>query len=575
MRILDEHQDALLRDERRLLNDLWKFLIELGLEAPDHATLEQSIQQLDELFMLVVVGEFNAGKSALINALLGQPLLQEGVTPTTTQINVLHYGPEIRRTEVDDQQCVLAFPHDMLAEISIVDTPGTNAVIREHEAITTRFVPRSDMVLFITSADRPFTESERAFLERIRDWGKKVLIVINKIDILQNEDELAEIRSFVAGSAQRLLGLTPNIMAVSARQAMRGRSGDAMQWEQGRFAALERYIHDTLDQKGRIQIKFLNPLGIATHLLAQYQERVMGRLELLQADVDMLADVDAQLAMYDEDMRRDFSFRMADLENVLFEMEQRGQDFFNETFRLARVFDLINKERLQQAFERQVVADVPQQVERKVGDLIDWLVGADLRQWQAVTEFLAERRRQHQSRIVGDPTAAGFQYDRDRLAEAVGREALRVVETFDKQREAEAMAQGAQMAVAVLAATQVGAVGLGALVTVLASTLAVDVTGVLLAGLIAALGLFIIPARRRRAQADVRARIAEMRARLIETLRSQFDREIAHSLQRINETIAPYTRFIRSERARLSAAQSHIQELQQRVADLRHRIEAL
>ncbi len=71
------------------------------------------------------------------------------------------------------------------SDINIVDTPGTNAIHREHEAITREFVPRSDMVLFVTSADRPFTESERAFLQGIREWGKKIVVVLNKIDILE------------------------------------------------------------------------------------------------------------------------------------------------------------------------------------------------------------------------------------------------------------------------------------------------------------------------------------------------------------------------------------------------------
>ena len=193
MRILDDQENALLQEERKLLTDTWKALNALGIDPEDEATLEQSLRQLDELFLLVVVGEFNAGKSAFINALLGHSLLEEGVTPTTTQIQVIRYGQERERTVVDEHQHILSFPEDMLAEISIVDTPGTNAVIREHEVITTQFVPRSDLVLFITSADRPFTESERAFMERIRDWGKKVVLVINKRDIIQTPADLVQI----------------------------------------------------------------------------------------------------------------------------------------------------------------------------------------------------------------------------------------------------------------------------------------------------------------------------------------------------------------------------------------------
>src|SRR5436853_389055 len=86
-------------------------------------------------------------------------------------------------------------------------TPDDNAVLREHEALTERFVPRADLVLFVTSADRPFSESERAFMERIRAWGKKLVLVLNKADLLAGPDEVAAQVAFVREQAQRLLGL--------------------------------------------------------------------------------------------------------------------------------------------------------------------------------------------------------------------------------------------------------------------------------------------------------------------------------------------------------------------------------
>ena len=108
------------------------------------------------------------------------------MTPTTAQINVLQYGETVERQVRESNLHVITAPAPLLREIHIVDTPGTNAIIREHEAITAEFVPRSDLVLFVTSADRPFTETERAFLEQIRGWGKKIVVVINKIDILES-----------------------------------------------------------------------------------------------------------------------------------------------------------------------------------------------------------------------------------------------------------------------------------------------------------------------------------------------------------------------------------------------------
>ena len=575
MKILTDQQQALLAEERKLLSDLQVALVQFGATQEDQDVLRQSIEQLDDLFMLVVVGEFNAGKSAFINALLGRRVVQEGVTPTTTRIVILRYGETEERTVLSEDQHVLALPLDALAEISIVDTPGTNAVIRRHEALTSEFVPRSDLVLFITSADRPFTESERQFMERIRDWGKKVVLVINKRDTVQTTEDLAQIEAFVSENARALLGVAPEVFAVSARAALRAKQGEPALWPESHFEPLERFIYGTLDERGRVRLKLLNPLGIGAHLVETYVRAAQARLRLLQADFEVLADVDSQLAVYKEDMQRDFEFRMSDIENILFEMERRGQDFFDETFRLARIFDLMSKDRVQGEFERQVVADVPTEVERKVDEMVDWLVDSDLRQWQAVTEYLAERRRQHQSRIVGSAGTGDFHYDRERLIQTVGREARRVIDAYDKTAEAEAIAHGAQVAVATSAAVPAVGVGLGAAITAIATVLAFDVTGIVLAGVAAALGFFFIPAHRRRSKSEMRAKVAAVRSQLARSLRTHFTREIERSLHHINETIAPYTRFVRAEGDKMQQTQQTLLEIQQRADQLSARIQDL
>ena len=560
MRILTDAQENLLKDSRNLLNDLRSSLIQFGAAPEDYETLADSIRQLDELFLLVVVGEFNSGKSAFINALLGQKLLKEGVTPTTTQINVLKFADNQEHRVENENLHTLTAPIQLLAELNIVDTPGTNAIMRQHEAITQQFVPRSDLVLFVTSADRPFTESERQFLEMIRDWGKKVLIVLNKIDLFQNQEELEQVVAFISENARSLLGITPEIYPVSARLALRSKLGEPNLWEASRFEALESYIHDTLDEKGRLSLKFMNPLGVASHLVNKYLDITASRLELLKTDSVVLQDIDAQLALYQEDMHRDFEFRMSDIDNVLYEMEQRGTDYFDDTLRIARVLDLLNKSRIQKEFEQRVVADVPDRIETKVNELIDWLVEANLRQWQAVMEHIADRRRQYEQRIIGDAAGGSFHYDREKLIDGVGREAQRVVEGYDRQAEARLMAEGAQTAVAALAATEVGAVSLGALIVILATTAAADATGIMLASLVALLGLFIIPAKKRQAKAELREKIASLRQQLSKSLRTQFEHEMERGTLNIRDAIAPYSRFVRAEQTKLDEVQSKLSD---------------
>ena len=575
MGVLKKEQEALLKEERRTMNALQMALVKFDAESEDGESLRHSIEQLDELFLLVVVGEFNSGKSAVINALLGQNVLEEGVVPTTTQIYQIRHGKKSEKIVLGDGQTVVTFPIEFLSEMTIVDTPGTNAVIRKHEAITTYFIPRSDLVLFVTSADRTLTESERTFLEQIRDWGKKVVFLVNKIDILENDQEVAQVEGYVRENARLFLGEFPDFFPISARGALRAKQGDSGLWKKSRFEPFERYIHNTLDVSSRLRLKFLNPLGVGDHLVDKYLKKADSRRAFLKTDFDLLADVENQLAVYTEDMHHNFSFRMGDIEKILLEMEKRGQVFFDETFRLGRVLDLFSKTRVQQEFERQVVSDAPQRIEEKVTDLIDWMVECDLRQWQAITDHLAERRQEHRDRIVGEMGPGSFQYDRNRLIDEVGREARRVVESYDKNRESKAIAEHAHLAVTTSAALGAGALGLGALVTALATTAVADVTGVVMASVIAALGLFIIPAKRRQGKTKLIERITGVRTQLIQTLRSQFEKEINHSVERIQEAIAPYTRFVRAEREKMLEMEGMFKELKLEIGRLKGKLEKM
>ncbi len=264
--VLTDEQARFLREEKEALSEIRLAMAEIDTPGDALKTLQDAILQLDELFLLVVVGEFNAGKSALVNALMGEKVLREGATPTTSRVTLVKWGEKVAEEVVDENFSIYTFPLPLLKELNIVDTPGTNAVIRYHERLTDEFVPRSDLVLFTTSADHPLTESERQFLERIVNWGKKVVFALNKADIIENESALDEVRSFVLKHVTSVLDETPEFFPVSARLAQRSLTEpDPEKRQELRAAsgldALEKYINSTLDDTTRLQLKFNNPLG--------------------------------------------------------------------------------------------------------------------------------------------------------------------------------------------------------------------------------------------------------------------------------------------------------------------------
>ena len=577
--ILSRQQQDLLATESAILQRLTAGLDAFPATEADRNELAQAVRSLHELFLLVIVGEFNAGKSAFINALIGNNVMPEGAIPTTSVINLLRYGPEPSETMLPDGVIQRTWPAAFLDEITVVDTPGTNAIIREHEALTQKFVPRSDLVLFVTSADRPFTESEREFMAQIREWGKKVVVILNKVDLLRDEASKEQVVEFVRESIDRLLGFDPEIFPVSALLAQQAKEmGDRNPterdrlWEASNFEALENYIVTTLDEEGRIRLKLLNPLGIAEYLTERYLKATSDRLAVLADDLVTIENIERQLELYQDDMRRQFAYHLTRIENIIHRMNARGDEFFEDTIRIGRIFDLLKPERVREEFDRKVVGDTEKAIDKSVDELIDWMVEQDLRVWEAVNEYIDRRRlNKYADDLIGE-VGGQFRYDRRSMLESVSKRAQEEVDRYDADGHAREISLSVRNAVAGVAVAEAGAVGLGALIVAAASTAAVDVTGILAAGLLAGLGLFILPNKRRTARNEFHVRSAELEERLVQVMRDQFEHELERSVTRIKDAIAPYTRFVRSSQTQLTELNADLTGIDADLRTLRHQI---
>src|SRR5436309_3623205 len=581
-RNVQEQQTDILQRERQLAVALRESLA--GYESVDiYATpLEQVIASLNELFLLVIVGEFNSGKSALINALLRAPVLAEGVTPTTAKITKIRYGEQSRQNQLDKETVEQLYPADFLRNISIVDTPGINAVVREHERMTKDFIPHSDLILLVTSADRPFTQSERVFLEGIRSWGKKVLIVLNKADLYRTQADLAKAVTFIHDNCERLLGFQAEIFPISVLQAQQSHTAighEAIRlWESRRIGALEDYLFLKLDEGERARLKLLSPLGVLQKLIKEIKGAVEQRARLLAEDERTVNAIEGNLQQFRKEMVQNFSHRLGEIENIVLEMGRRGDRFFDDTMRLTRSLELIRADKIRQEFEETVVGDSAARIDGMVRDLTDWLTDQEQRLRQYTLEYVDRRRKESSVRddqMVGSINRQ-FDYTRNTLLRAVFEKANELVKSYDRQEEAEVYSKELQKAV--VQALLVGAGGL-TLGTIGAATAAavgltfLDLTGITAGVVVVILGIFIIPARKAAAKRKFDEKMQELRQRLHALMNEQFTKELNGMIQRIYDALAPYIRFVRTEQDKIVSMRQQLTPLNTEVLRLKSTIE--
>ncbi len=566
---------ALATRERALLADLRELLARAEADAERRRALRTAAADLDGLFLLVLCGEYNAGKSSLMNALLGADVMPEGVTPTTDRITVLGYGDE--DVSQDEHGVVTRrAPLEALRDVAFVDTPGTNAVIVQHQQLTERFVPRADLVLFVTSADRPFTESERAFLELIASWGRKIVLVVNKIDLLDEvgDDGGAaardEVVRFVADHARDVLGEpTPRVFALSARRARRAqRQHDRAALEASGLPDLERFLTSELSDAERLRLKLASPMGVAERVARDVRDDVDARLELLAEDRRTLDAVHRQIEQFEREMRREAQTYLARIKTALVEVERRGEVFLDRTVRIGNVLELVRPERIRAKFVEQVTRDADHEIDEAMGEMVDWFLHRNLQLWEDVVGFVQERRAAGDERIVGE-VGGRFRMDRREVLTALRRRAEGVLEGWDREREADRLADSLQQAVVRSGLLQVSGVGLGAAVVAFVSGAAFDITGVTLGAAVVGLGVLVLPRRRARAKRELHEQLQALRDGLGHDLDRQLQVELERAEASLAGAIAPYVRFVESETERLETLSDELTSAAGTAAEVR------
>ena len=564
--LVPEPARTLLADEQALVRGTAGALAALGLPSEAMADLAERIAAP---FLVVVAGEFNAGKSTVLNTLLGDNILEEGPVPTTDKITVLRHGDHPESHRRGEHVVDIRAPAPLLRALTLVDTPGTNSIVLEHEALTAEFVPRADLVLFVTSYDRPLSESERKFLVFLRQvWGKRLVFVLNKADLAgapgdpDAEAQLQQVMAHVQRAAEAVTGMEPRIFPVAARLALRAKldagspalDPDALRrdprWAASRFEPFEQFLTDALTQDERLALKLAGPLGAVRSHLGDARRRLDERRTLLAADRKTLGGLDERFAHEEASLSTARARALDGIDTEILEMERRGTQFLDDAIRVSRMSLLKDRDAFKTAFAEQVGAGADRRIEERAAEAVDELLRATLTLWNEAYARLAERQ-QDGTGFAG----AALTYDRDAALRSALKEAKLQRERYDIQAEARRILEAARSTAALFAGTQAAAVGLGALTTVLLTVSAVDVTGGLIAaGTLAAAGFWLLPRQRRKAKAEFRTRVEELRAALREGLGRQLQEETEAQLGRVRSLIAPLAAATREEADELDAA---------------------
>jgi GTP-binding protein EngB required for normal cell division len=573
--VLTRQQGELLALERRLVLRVRDALARADGARADLERLVSLVSEMDELFLLVVVGEYNSGKSTFINALLGDEVFAMGDLPTTRAISILRYGDSGPPESIGENMYLYHYPLDLLRDLHIVDTPGTNSIERMEEALTREFVPRADLVLFVTSLLQPLTASELDFLSHIREWGKKVVFIVNGVDRRNSDEQIDRVREYLTREIQGRLGAAaPTLYFISALQALRGKVGSSGQTDpRNEYPALERYVLETLRETERIRLKLLTPLGVLRNLLKRNLATLDGRLVVVHEDARVLRSIREQLEAYTKEMRADSERYLLEVRNALYEMERRGRSWFERTIRIGNANFLRNRDAVENRFRSEVVQDTPQAIEAVVHRMVDWTVQRNLKLWGSVfAELDAHTARLRESGALAPHGDTEFQYNREELFARLREPVERRLGEFDTEREARQIVDSVKEAVTTALGVNVLAIGLGGILVAAFTTAALDVTGILTATVFAIAGWLIIPARRRKLIADFETKIEKLNEDLATLLRAKFEEQLTRYERQLLEVVAPYERFLETERTKLEGGLEELRDAEREVAALERRV---
>lgn len=535
---------------------------DLHAQADVTRTLNELGTSLREPFLFVVVGEVKAGKSSLLNALFGREFCKVDVLPTTDKIYVFKHADEERDVPVSPQltECYRRSP--VLHDFNIVDTPGTNTIVPEHEAITLQFLPLADLCLCVFSVTNPWGASAWQFLQHLhRKWLKKVIFVVQQRD-LRSPGEVNTILAHLEQTMLQKIGERCPVFAVSAKQAWEAKhttdpATQAALWHESGFDALEDHIAASITGGTARTDKLRSVCRSAQVILSDFEQQVSKAVELVNADMKKLAKLRAVL-----EERREQSFRQ--IGGVLWTIAQtaertqkRGEELLCEKLTFLGTLKLVfgggGWENFFQAELEKRQRDTLTTLVREALELIE----ADLKSvWKQVHELL---QRSFSDQSV--PLLPDFARQRKELLDRLELALIERTEGEEFQRQMQRVfsetALWLRVPASVFAAGGIGAVVAAALT----KATILDITGTI-AGLGAVTGTALAVARRRKIIAEYRRQMNEKRESMIQAIEDHLRHAVRRFYVELEQIFQPLEAFCAAQKKTVEPSLATVRDLE-------------
>ena len=501
-------------------------LTEKCSEAGASTILRDRLALLESAALFVIVGEVKSGKSSFINALLGEDVCEVAPDPCTAGIQELVYGEERSKTTLGDQWERVRLPRPVLRDITIVDTPGTNSIIRNHQTITENYIPKSDLVVFVFPAKNPHTATAWDLLSLVRkDWHRKTVFVLQQAD-LASQRELSVNQESVRQYAHERNVQNPVLFTLSAKRELEGASDSG-------FAEFREFLRSAVESgevwrmkvegsrdtvrkiAGDLLAKLSNEKAALVEDRAFYQDllaRVEGRREKAQSLRRLVVDslglsYDRLASRLEDDFREGLEVGTILRRSIPFLRDKDVKTWIRET---------------QEKFEKTAKEEIEAESSRVSKDLSD--------EMKVMLDDLAAAiaHRQERQQKGGHPVAS----DRIDILERLRNQLrdLRISDIVDEKG-----IQGSDLGKLTLAGGGIAA--LGAVIAMATHLIAFDITGGILAAVGAGLVAVTLLWRRSAIMNDFSQKMKksrdEFRARLDQEITQIFERlflEIRHDL---------------------------------------------